>query len=346
MLAEHSLAALASPGRGRLAKSMKFDLNKPHDSIFQATLSDGLRSQAVLRAHLEPWQADLLADELPVPLDRSFVDEELRSSQSDKLFEVKLKDGQPGFVYALLEHKSYPDPGTALQVLKYKVRILEMYAQGRAGRLRALPTVIPLVFYHGVQPWTAPGSLAEMVATKDERLRALEPSFGYYLRDLRKIPVERLASDPGARAGLLALRQAHTGGEEEKLRLLPEVVAGPPDNSEFEKQVLLYLMGIWNVPVRTLEKVAEQAKPGRGKAVVGQVVEEIRNRGKAEWLAKGLAKGRAGSLTQLLEHRFGPLPLAVRTRIAGASMTELDARFMVSLDAQSLSEVFPDLDRD
>ncbi|MDE0103132.1 MAG: hypothetical protein OXN89_12195 [Bryobacterales bacterium] len=93
-------------------------------------------------------------------------------------------------------------------------------------------------------------------------------------------------------------------------------------------------------------KVAEQAKPGRGKAVVGQVVEAIRNRGKAEWLAKGKAEERARALTRLLEHRFGPLPLAVRSRIAVASLTELDARFMVSLDAQSLSEVFPDLDRD
>ncbi|MDE0101244.1 MAG: Rpn family recombination-promoting nuclease/putative transposase [Bryobacterales bacterium] len=87
---------------------MKFDLNKPHDSIFQATLSDGLRSQAVLRARMEPWQAELLADELPVPLYRSFVDEELRSSQSGKLFQVKPKDGQPGFVYEDMpvEHES------------------------------------------------------------------------------------------------------------------------------------------------------------------------------------------------------------------------------------------------
>ena len=94
-------------------------------------------------------------------MDMSFVDEDLRSSQSDKLFEVKLKDGQPGYVYALLEHKSYPDSGTALQVLTYKVRILEKYAQGRAGRLRALPTVVPLVFYHGAHPWTSPGSPSE-----------------------------------------------------------------------------------------------------------------------------------------------------------------------------------------
>jgi len=134
MLTEQPLAAL-----GRRAKSVKFDLNNPHDSIFQAILSDRLRSQAVLRAHLEPWQVDLLTDELPVPLDRSFVDEELRSSQSDKLFEVRLRDGQPGFVYALLEHKSYPDPGTALQVMDYKVRILKCtrrVARDGCGRCR------------------------------------------------------------------------------------------------------------------------------------------------------------------------------------------------------------------
>ena len=198
------------------------------------------------------------------------------------------------------------------------------------------------------------------------------------MRELRLIPVERLASDPGARAGLVALRHSHAGGEEDKLRLLPEVVAGPPDNSEFEKQVLLYLMGIWNVPVRTLEKVAEQAKPGRGKAVVGQVVEEIRNRGKAEWLAKGEAKGLAKGLAKgeakgeakglakgeakglakgeakglaralrrLLERRFGPLPPAVRTRIAGASASDLDVGFAAALDAESLSAVFPDLGLD
>lgn len=46
----------------------------------------------------------------------------------------------------MLEHKLYPDPVTALPVLTYKVCILEIYAQGRAGRLRALPTFIPLVF--------------------------------------------------------------------------------------------------------------------------------------------------------------------------------------------------------
>ena len=122
------------------------------------------------------------------------------------------------------------------------------------------------------------------------------------------------------------------------MRLLPEVVAGPPDNSDFEKQVLLYLMAAWKIPARTLEEVAEQAKPGRGEDMVGQVLQEL--------IDQGEAKGLARTLTRLLEHRFGALPIAVRSRIAMASARELDARIMVSLDAQSLSEVYPDLDGD
>ena len=76
---------------------------------------------------------------------------------------------------------------------------------------------------------------------EDERLRELEPSFGFYLRDLGHIPVERLAPDPAARAGLLALRYSHAGEQvmEEKLGRLPEVLAALPDGTDFEKQVVL-----------------------------------------------------------------------------------------------------------
>ncbi len=333
---------------------MATDLNNPHDLVFRATLSDERRAQAVLQAHLEPWIAALVADEPPLPLDGSFVDEDLRGSRSDKLLRVTLKTGEPGFVHVLLEHKSSSDPGTALQVFRYKLRIWEAYAQGSRAKLRALPTIIPLVFYHGRAAWTAPGSITEMLATGDERLRALEPSFGYYLRDLGHIPLDRLASDPAAWAGLVALRYSPKGREGEKLRVLPEVLAALPDGSEFERQMVLYVMSVWEVQLTTLETAAEQAKPGRGQAMVGQVVQELIEKGKALGLEQGLeqgieqgeAKGLAGTLSQLLEHRFGQLPHPVRRRIAVAAPTELSAWFTTALGAECLAEVFPDVDSD
>ena len=357
-----AVAILARHGCDRRAERMATDLYNPHDLVFRAMLSDERRAQAVLQAHLEPWVAALLADEPPVALDGSFVDEDLRGSQSDKLFQVTLRGGEPGLVYVLLEHKSSPDPGTALQVFRYKLRIWNAYAQGSRDRLRALPTIIPLVFYHGAEPWKAPGSIAEMLATRDERLRALEPSFGYWLRDLGHIPVERLAADPAARAGLVALRYSHKGEDAEKMRVLPDVLAALPDGSDFERQVVVYVMGVWKVRPETLQAAAEKAKPGRGEAVVGQIVQELIDKGVSlglaqglekglaqgleKGLAQGMAQGMAGTLSQLLEHRFGRLPRPVRSRIAEDSPSELDARFTTALGAKSLAEVFPDLDLD
>ncbi len=98
---------------------------------------------------------------------------------------MQLRDGAPAFVHVLLEHKSTSDPAIALQLARYKSRIWEAYADGklsvhwpggaggpsgsttRVDRLWALPAIIPVVFYHGGDPWTAPFSIAEMILHKE-----------------------------------------------------------------------------------------------------------------------------------------------------------------------------------
>ncbi len=183
-----------------------------------------------------------------------------------------------------------------------------------------------------------------MLGTKDRRLRELEPGFGYYFRDLREMPVEQLASDAETRAGLIALRHSHDKGQEERLRALPEVLAGPRSGSEYEKQVILYLMGVWRMSVGKLKETAEEVKPRRGRAVVGQIVQELIESGFVKGEASGLVKGLAGALTDVLERRFGMLPGAVRAWIAAAPADELRSRHMDSLGANSLAELFPELD--
>ena len=73
-------------------------------------------------------------------------------------------------------------------------------------------------------------------------------------------------------------------------------------------------------------------------------MQQGREEGKAEGLAAGeelgRAKGKAEDLTRLLKRRFGPLPSAIKARIAAASVPELDAWLDSLLDATSLEEVF------
>ena len=90
--------------------------------------------------------------------------------------------------------------------------------------------------------------------------------------------------------------------------------------------------------VAVLSAAAEAAKPGRGKTMVGQVAQEL--------IDKGEARGLANSLRQLLEHRFGPLAQAVPVRTEKASPAELGAWFTVELRAASLAAVFEGLASD
>ena len=52
----------------------------------------------------------------------------------------------------------------------------------------------------------------------------MQESLTRWLRDLGHIPIDRMASDPAAWAGLVALRYSQKAGEGEKLRVLPEVL--------------------------------------------------------------------------------------------------------------------------
>ncbi len=341
---------------------MALQLRQPHDALFRAMLADPQRADSILRAHLDPQLLRMLAAEPPQPLDGSFVDESLRASCSDKLLRVRLRGGKPGFLYVLVEHKSWPDRGTALQVCEYKVRIRRQDAGGSVRALRDLPAIVPLVFYHGRAPWSAPRSIAAMLGSADPFLQGLEPNFGYFLRNLNELPEEELADDPGAWAGLMLLRYSHRGpaAMEQKLALLPRILVALPDGSLYQRQGVVYVMNVWHVPQAVLSAVAEEALPGRGERMVGHVVQELldqgalqgRAEGRAEGLtegraegltegrAEGLIEGRAEDLTWLLEHRFGALPAEVRGRIADASSGELQTWFKVALDAPSLGTVF------
>lgn len=50
----------------------------------------------------------------------SFIDDNLKLQIADLLYSVKF-NGQPGFLYLLLEHASKPDPLLSFRMLKYMV---------------------------------------------------------------------------------------------------------------------------------------------------------------------------------------------------------------------------------
>ena len=136
---------------------------KPHDALFKKLLESEERAGAVLREYLPAEIVTRLAPDPPRLMEGTFVSEALRHSQADRLFEVKLTEGTPVLVYALLEHKSTPDKKTPLQLAGYMMDIWKRYTDEHPDQWDCLPVIIPMVFYHGASDWNVPLSLFDMM---------------------------------------------------------------------------------------------------------------------------------------------------------------------------------------
>ena len=322
-------------------------LPDPHDRFIKVLFSDSAHMMSLLRDQLPKEITRMFADAPPEIVDSSFFGEDLRMSEADLLVKVKLTSGESGFLYVLIEHKSYQDPVAVLQMMGYSVRILRNFIQdgerpaGRTARARALPKIIPLLCYSGSEPWKGPTSLGDMMAPGAPELNFLNSS-DFILRQWAQMSPVELSRDPIPQAGLITVTRRWAAH-------LDKINEALVDNPVLQNQFAAYIRNtVTGAELDELEEYLAVAKAKKTEGVMGAVMEQLRAEGEASGLAKGeargFAKGRAEgeakSLTRLLELRFGPLPAAVKMRVGGANLAQLDAWINRVLDAKSLDAVF------
>lgn len=104
--------------------------------------------------------------------------------------------GGEALVYVLLEHQSTSDAWMAFRLLGYLVRIWERWLTDQP-RTKALPVIVPVVLYHGAQPWSAPLALDALLDIPEAVRPAIAPHvlrFTYLVDDLSEVPDDRLRS--------------------------------------------------------------------------------------------------------------------------------------------------------
>ena len=304
----------------------------PHDAFIKVLLSDPNRLLSLLLDQLPKEVTELSGESPPVIVESIFFDEDLRRSQADLLVKVEMTSSEPGFFYVLVEHKSYQDPAVVLQMMGYSAHIWRNYIRkgkkpaGRTMRARALPKIIPFLIYTGSEPWKGPTGLSDMMALGAPELNFLNGS-DIILRQWAQMSPGELSCDPVLRVGQITLTGRWLAHQDE----IEEALVDDPD-LQFQFGVYISNTG----EGAELEKYLAGANAKKRKGVMGVIMEQLR----AEGEARGIAKGEAKSLTRLLEHRFGPLPAAVKTRVGGANLSQLDAWIDRVLDAKSLESVF------
>jgi predicted transposase YdaD len=143
---------------------MADEMHHPHDMMVRAVLSDLAAATSFLQTHLPQEVSQALSWSTLKLLEGSFVDEHLRESEADVLYEVQHVSGEASvWVYILLEHQSTPDRWMRFRLLKYCCRIWDLSFREYPDQ-RELPAIVPLVFYQGERRWSYSSEFADLFA--------------------------------------------------------------------------------------------------------------------------------------------------------------------------------------
>jgi predicted transposase/invertase (TIGR01784 family) len=322
------------------------DIPSPHDRFFKAAFSRPEIAADFLRHYLPAPVAGLL-DLRPEALrlrPGSFIDRRLRHRASDLLFEARFRDGRPGLVYLLMEHKSYADRWVAHQLLGYMVD--SWRAETRRGKHRRLLPIIPVVVYHGRTAWQTPTTFGALFDVPVE-LRVYVPDFAFQVTDLS------MAHDAAIREVMAALRTVlltlREGPYPRLVERLDEVfatlaqVADRALRKEIAMLVLSYIAQVnAGVTEEELAEALERALPESGGDTMPTLAETWRQqgieRGRQEGRQEGRREGLISGIELALDLKFGALGLALMPEIRAIN----DATTLQAVHAAIRAAVAPE----
>jgi predicted transposase YdaD len=262
-----------------------------------------------------------------------------RRREGDMVWKARTRDGQPVYLYLLIEFQSTVDRYMIVRVMEY-VSLLyqDLIARGELLPGGKLPLVIPLVAYNGNQWWSAPRSFAELVCSGFPGADIYLPELRYRLVDEKGYAPEDLER----RGGLVPLlfwlgmqdAQALLGALPRLRRRLDE--EGDPSLSRAFLLWFRHLVGqsVTHIPkLLSLEEYSDM-----WEKAVKRWEREFMREGRKE----GRKEGAENLLVPLIERKFGPLDRKTRARVHRADTGQLLQWGERLLTADRLEEVFAD----
>lgn len=257
-------------------------IKNPHDSLFKRTLGD----KEVAVDFLENYLPNSILKEIDLTdikvAKDSFIDEELKESFSDILYNVSI-DGKEGFVYFLFEHKSYFDKMTPVQMLGYIVDIWKLY--NKQNKNEKLPPIIPILIYHGDIKWKYGSSLSELIEATSKAISDYIPAYNYLLYDFSNYSDAEIKGQIKLRLFLMLISHIFDDDFDKGLReVLPLLIELREKTTglEYIETVVKYILNIGEeISLNELDQKAKTIS-AEGSAVIMTIAEKIYHDGKEE----------------------------------------------------------------
>ncbi|NVM79867.1 hypothetical protein FHW83_005709 [Duganella sp. SG902] len=257
---------------------------------------------------------------------------------ADKLVEVSLRDDNPEWILLHIEVQSQRDTRLSRRILDYNYRIFNEYGRPVTSVVLLAdddPNWRPQAFHH-------------------EQLGSVQHlSFGTAkLLDYAMSPDALLAShNPIAWVALAHLRTQQARNNIDELYAAKLQLSRRLFQHRWSRRRILTLFKVINwmmvLPHRYQElywQAMRQLDKEYKMELMNPLEQMFFNNGMEEGLERGLEQGRKEGalalLERLLTQRFGPLPSAVRSKLAKASVAQLTAWADALPQAQSLKQIF------
>lgn len=313
--------------------------DNPHDTFFRESFGRKEIPRDFIRNYAPPEIVAQIDLDTLEPVDGTFVDDDLQTSQSDMLFRVASQKGDL-LLYFLFEHKSYSDYATPLQLLRYMVRIWEK--EPKPTTKRKLPPILPFVIYHGESRWLVKTQFSESVESADG-MSNFTPSFEYAIADLSPLADVEIRGTILLQLFLGILNAAFDRNAAERLPKLFDLYVElhrQQTAMDYIKVVLNYLaVGARYLERDELIQIYTQHSADKGESIMS-IAQEWFDEGKEIGIEQGAIQARVDSTLRLLEWRFGKLPESVSERIQQINqINKLDSLFEAAFQSSSL-EIF------
>ncbi len=304
------------------------EIPQPHDGLIRYTFGSPGNACSLLQAYLPEALVHALDWQGLELQSGSYVDPELRQSESDLLYRVPVRADRQAqgaeevFFHILLEHQSSPDAELRLRLLSYSVEILRRLRKER-GRLEKAPVILTLVIAQVAGGWRISPQYADFVAWPDGLRPALEgyvPQFEHLLIDLGRESQESLRGNPEVR---LALGLLKASAEKRLMEWLDWAFAlmhlvHSPETLQVLFRYLASVESGLNLK-EAVEKVRSSRLPQAERAIM-TIAEELKAEGRVEGMKKALI-GQAQALERVLGREETPVSV-----LAERSLDELQAR--------------------
>lgn len=217
----------------------------------------------------------------------SYMSKELRKTMSDIVYTCRKKGSDAEVkVSLLIEHKSYPDQHTPIQIGSYIFSAL----QKKVANKEPLSMVIPVLLYHGKQKWEYQ-QLGGLFENLEDSWKQFLPDFAYIYNSLGEMPDQQFEAleNKFLEASLLALK--HSFEKEWLNQHAPKILTLAGDGPKgLQKSLIVYLFGRSEMQEAAIRKIVDLLSVTLKDSVMS-TLDIFIEKGRKEGLEVGMEKG-------------------------------------------------------